>query len=316
MNSAILLKYALLIAAACTLSVVFALNRRQANQRDYTLKSALKDLYSSVREYASRYTFPFMKSSYQRKYADEKEIILVIPSYKNAEWYKWNIESILMQNYNNYRVIYIADGCTSPNYDGTGELVEEHLNNHPLKEKFTVIKNQERKGALRNLYEAIITCPDNAIIATLDGDDWLYHENVLALLNDLYHDDIWLTHGTFIEYPTRLVRWSEAIPENVIEGNNFRSYKCASHLRTFYAWLFKKIKKEDLLDQHDEFYPMTWDQAMMFPMCEMAGKRQAFIAEPIYVYNTANQINDWKVNAQLQRDLEQEIRNKEKYQSL
>jgi hypothetical protein len=61
---------------------------------------------------------------------------------------------------------------------------------------------------------------------------------------------------------------------------------------------------------------MTWDQAMMFPMIEMAAERHAFISEPIYVYNMANPINDNKVDPQLQRDLEALIRAKPPYKRL
>jgi hypothetical protein len=79
--------------------------------------------------------------------------------------------------------------------------------------------------------------------------------------------------------------------------------------------LFKKIEIEDLLDG-DEFFSMTWDFAIMFPMIEMAGNRHAFISDIVYVYNTANQINDNKVNAQLQRDLDIVLRNMPCYQRL
>ena len=95
----------------------------------------------------------------------------------------------------------------------------------------------------------------------------------------------------------------------------FRTYRCPSHLKTFYAWLFKKIDVEDL-KIGGEFFPMTWDQAMMFPMLEMAGDRHAFIKETLYVYNMTNPINDNRVNAKLQRDLEKRIRSKPSYDKL
>ena len=95
----------------------------------------------------------------------------------------------------------------------------------------------------------------------------------------------------------------------------FRTYRCPSHLKTFYAWLFKKIDVEDL-KIGGEFFPMTWDQAMMFPMLEMAGDRHAFIKETLYVYNMTNPLSDNRVNAQLQRDLEKWIRSKPSYDKL
>ena len=283
----------------------------------HTIKNFVHNNASLIKnKIRGRYTeFPFIQSNYKRRHKAEQPMVIVIPSYNNALWYAQNLKSIFKQKYSNYRIIYIADGCGSPNYDGTAELVEQYIATHHMEDKVTLIKNYERRGALYNLYHAIHSCDDDEIIITVDGDDALAHDQVLAALNDFYTDkDIWLTHGSFIEYPTGAHRWSENIPAHIINSNEFRSFKCASHLRTFKAWLFKEIKEEDL-KYNGEFYTMTWDQAIMFPMCEMAGERQIFL-DIVYVYNVANQINDCKVNAQLQRDLEKHIRAMPKYSKL
>ena len=65
-----------------------------------------------------------------------------------------------------------------------------------------------------------------------------------------------------------------------------------------------------------QFFPMTWDMAMMYPMIEMCGERHAFISDVIYCYNIANQINDNKVNPQLQNDLDKYIRSLPPYKKL
>lgn len=265
---------------------------------------------------SSPFTF-FKRGIYKRKHEVEKPIVIIIPSYNNVQYYYYNLASVFEQQYTNYRVIFIADGCGCPEYDGTGELTENLIVQSPLKNKFTIIKNKERKGALYNLYHAICSCDDNEIVVTLDGDDWFYHDRVLSQVNDIYTEyNVWVTHGRFIEYPTRANHWSLPIPTEITKANKFRSYRCPSHLRTFYAWLFKKIELEDLMKE-DQFYAMTWDQAMMFPMFEMAGERHYYIESPYtYVYNVANAINDCKVNAPLQRTLEEEIRSKMPYTRL
>ena len=88
-----------------------------------------------------------------------------------------------------------------------------------------------------------------------------------------------------------------------------------SHLRTFYAWIFKKIALEDLLYE-GKFFTMTGDMAIMLPILEMAGERHLFISEPIYIYNMTNPINHGKVNAELQRALDRYIRSMPPYQRL
>ncbi|WP_079989573.1 glycosyltransferase family 2 protein [Candidatus Protochlamydia phocaeensis] len=271
----------------------------------------------------------------------EKDLVIIIPSFNNMEWLESNLDSILAQNYTNYRILYVDD-CSN---DGTGEAVREWLKDRHVDFReiafdegrfegipdttegfsalvndenhyFTLIRNQIRCGALTNLYRAIQSCRDHEIVVTVDGDDWLYDADVLKRVNKAYlSGQVWLTHGCLIEYPWGNVTWSEPVPPAIVSQNAFRMVKCPSHLRTFYTWLFKKIKLDDLLYE-GRFFPVTWDMAMMFPMIEMAGERHAYLSEVNYVYNMANQLNDNKVNAQLQNELDAFIRHKEPYQRL
>ncbi len=58
----------------------------------------------------------------------------------------------------------------------------------------------------------------------------------------------------------------------------------ASHLRSAYTWLFKKIKLEDL-KKENEFIHSATDLATMYPMLEMAGKNKVkFIRDVLYLY--------------------------------
>jgi glycosyltransferase involved in cell wall biosynthesis len=243
----------------------------------------------------------------------EKPIVILTTSYKNHRWVRQNIESIFAQDYKNYRVIYVDDA--SP--DGTADAVQSIVDAHPRKLNFELIRNRERIGALANIYYTIHNlCADEEIIVNLDGDDWFYDNQVLKKINAAYlKRGVWLTHGTLIEYPAKVVAWSRPIPRKNIVQNTFRQYRCPSHLRTFYAWLFKKIKLEDLL-YNGQFFTMTWDQAMMFPMIEMAGLKHEFIPDITYVYNMSNPINDYKVDPQYQRSLEAFIRSKTPYEPL
>lgn len=244
----------------------------------------------------------------------EKPLVVVVPSYNNLDWYEENLSSIFMQKYSNYRVVYIDD-C-SP--DGTGDAVKQYVRKVGQQSRFTLIKNPKRLGSpLANHYQAIVNhCDDDEIVLCLDGDDWLAHERVFSIINNAYStEDIWATHGTLQEYPQGVVSWSIPIPENVIALNKFRHFRCPSHLKTFYAWLFKQIKVEDLM-YNGEFFLATGDQAMMFPIIEMAGKRHKFIPNILYIYNMSNPFGESIVATQLQRDMEQEVRNREPYQPL
>jgi alpha(1,3/1,4) fucosyltransferase len=241
----------------------------------------------------------------------EKPFVIVIPSYNNAEWHKRNLDSIRSQAYNNFRAIYIDDCST----DETGHYVEEYIQSHGLEEWITLIQNENRVGALANLYHAIWLCSPDEIVINLDGDDWFSHRDVLSNLNRVYADsDVWLTYGQFIYYPSYHIGFGNEISKEIIEQNAFRSLTSGgtTHLRSYYAGLFQRIKKEDLFYQGD-FCQASYDMAIMFPMLEMAGKHSRFVPDISYVYNVSNQINDHKINYGDQAAIDRYLRTQEKY---
>jgi glycosyltransferase involved in cell wall biosynthesis len=275
-------------------------------------------------------------------YAENPPIVVVIASYNNENWHEQNLSSIFEQKYDNYRIIYINDA--SP--DRTGELVEKSINaftddyqvvtfdSSPEEDIqtatenfkklvnnnsnfFTLVNNTHRHGSpLSNHYRAISSCQDHEIIALIDGDDWLKHDHVLQQIGDFYASgNVWFTHGKLIEHPHNKVGWSMKAPPEIVKKNAFRKYRMPSHLKTFYTGLFKKVRLEDLLYK-GSFCPMAGDMALVFPMIEMAGERHAFSEEINYVYNMANGINENKVNAQLQRDVDAHISALPPYQRL
>lgn len=243
-----------------------------------------------------------------------KHFVIVITSYNNQQWYLKNIMSACGQEYDNFEIIF-TDDC-SP--DKTGDLVEEFLENNPPRCKITLIKNHTRCGAFQNIYRSISRCKPNDIVVSLDGDDWLANNQVLSHLNSVYaNKNVWMTHGQFLMYPGNTVcDWAQKMPPTVVKNNAYRSYRnIPTHLRTFYVWLFRTIKLEDLLHE-GSFYPVTWDMAFMLPMMELSGGNHAFIDKILYIYNTGNPLNDYKTNRALQRTLELKIRAKKSYESL
>lgn len=243
----------------------------------------------------------------------EKPIVIIIPSFNNGDWYKRNLDSVFMQRYENYRVIYIDDYSS----DDTGKLVEAYVYEHSMADRFIMIKNKNRVGALMNLYRAIHSCEDYEIIVTLDGDDWFKHELVLARINAVYQDDnVWMTYGQYEQYPSGRVGLCRPYPSHIQEGCHYREYDwIASHLRTFYAGLFKRIKLRDLMYEKTLF-PVTWDLAMMFPMLEMAAGRYKCLHDVLYIYNYQTPHNDAKLRLYEQMHCEYLIRAKQKYKKI
>jgi glycosyltransferase involved in cell wall biosynthesis len=240
----------------------------------------------------------------------EKPIVVVIPSYNNKEWYKQNLDSVLSQNYSNFRVVYIDDA--SP--DGTGNLVKAHIKQKKAKKRVTLVQNSKRVGALANVYKGIWMCAPHEIVANLDGDDWFQDNNVLAKLNQVYSDrNVWVTYGQFVYWPCGSPGWAAELPSHVIQENSYREHSwTTTALRSFYAGLFHKIKIDDLLFK-GEFFPMAGDLAYMWPILEMAGTHSRFISDVLYVYNVKTPINDMKIDPTHQQNLGFETRCKPKY---
>lgn len=221
-----------------------------------------------------------------------KSFCIVIPSYNNDKIYKQNLESIFKQNYWNYRVIYIDD-CSE---DKTFKRVQKFINSYKLENKFLLLQQYTRQRQCAARYIAYHMAYDDEILVMLDGDDWLYDNQVLTKLNDFYkNNDILVSYGSFYEFSNGQISTTlygkRNYPPEIKLTRDYRNYDwISSHLRTGYAKLFKNINLEDLLDESGKFYELASDFAEMIPVLEMSGDKNLNICEPMYVYNKENSI--------------------------
>ncbi|MBI1814655.1 MAG: glycosyltransferase family 2 protein [Deltaproteobacteria bacterium] len=240
-----------------------------------------------------------------------KSFVVVIPSYNNAVWCPRNLDSVLNQDYPLFRVIYVDDAST----DDTSRLVGEHLAARARADRVTFLQNEFRAGAAANIDRAVRSCDPSEIVVLVDGDDFLAHRQVLARLNAIYQDpDVWVTWGQFTRFPQGSEGFCAPIPSEIVSANAFRDYPfVASHLRTFYAGLYHRIRPVDVQDSDGRFFATAGDVAHMFTLMEMAGPRARFVAEVLYLYNRENPLNDDKVDRAAQHRTEMEIRGKARY---
>lgn len=245
----------------------------------------------------------------------QPEFVLVTPSYNNERWCIKNIEAAVKQEYIRWRMI-IIDDCST---DQTRKLLENFIIERGLLDRVTLISNQTRQGALKNIYNTVHACEDHEIIILYDGDDWFLHNKALSRIAQEYEDaNTWMTYGSWQAYPNSNSKGNcRPLHPRWIKERAFREVSyVTSHPRTFYAWLFKKIAQEDLL-YNGEFFQTTWDLAIMFPLLEMSSNNHIkYIPDLLYVYNMDNPINDYKCHAELQQFLDQYIRAKKKYKPL
>jgi len=245
--------------------------------------------------------------------AIEQRIVIITAAYNNTNYYQRVLNSVFSQKYDNWHLMY-TDDCS---IDGSGDLVEKYIEQRGFQEKVTFIKNDERKGALANQYKMIHECNDRDIIIILDGDDWFASDMVLACMNEAYaNPDVWLTYGQFQEFPSGSKGFCCSMPKDIVRRNAFRDFShIPSHLRTFYAGLFKRIKKEDLMSNGD-FFKMSGDIAAMMPMIEMARDHFKFIPRILLTYNAETPLNDHKISKKMQREIDLEIRSRRRYDKI
>ncbi len=250
----------------------------------------------------------------------DTSFVFVVCSYNNEQWIEKNLDSLFSQTYANYRVIYVNDCST----DSTDTAVKNYLAEHNIPEnKFLYLHTAQRNYKLHNFYNALHDyCENNEVIVEIDGDDWLANEHVLEILNTLYSTQtIWMTYGGFVSWPQPFKRLkAHAISYEIIKNNNFREFHRKGYifiaLRSFYASLFKMIKKEDLILEDGTFFKEGSDIATMIPMFEMAGERFYQVTDPVYVYNTGTGIHDHQKNKQGQNIISNLVLNKKKYTRL
>jgi glycosyltransferase involved in cell wall biosynthesis len=202
---------------------------------------------------------------------------IVIPSYNNENWVEYNLASILNQTYSNYSVLYIDDASK----DHTLEKAKEIIGDRPNWKLVTNETNKRRGYNVSpfNIHIQELMQGDDDVLVFVDGDDWLYDENVLANLNQYYiSNDVWMTYGGMACYPSGLI----AFPQNtnhddiVHEENLFRrDVWRASHLRTFKWGLYKRVKMESMVySKTGDYYFHAEDLATSYPCLEMCPKNK------------------------------------------
>jgi glycosyltransferase involved in cell wall biosynthesis len=252
-------------------------------------------------------------SKQQQPVQGELPICIFTAGRSCSEYVDKCLNSVLSQSYSNYRHIVVDDDSTDGTADKAIELTKASKHH-------TIIAGDQRRYWTGNARE-FLKPEDNEIVITLDLDDWLAHDNVLATINQIYQQhDCWLTYGSY-KHATPGVRSDvrDPFPKSVLKNRSFRKHKwLASHLRTFKGFLWNNLDLDTALtDEQGNTAKMAWDLGIMFPMMEMCqpGKIH-FVKEQLYIYNDLNPLNDHKVDRQAQIRTEQHFRQQPMYSTL
>jgi glycosyltransferase involved in cell wall biosynthesis len=249
----------------------------------------------------------------------QNRFVIITPSYNNEDWVEYNLASIINQTYDNFKVLYIDDASIDGTYEKVKSIIEHDS-------RFTLIRNDENKGAAYNYVEYIdfASDSDDDILVHLDGDDWFFDENTLSNLNKLYNDyDYWMTYGRFVCYDgsDRLIESTVyGVPhENFVHDHKLyrRDMFKASHLRTYRKFLFKSINKIDLKSLiTGDYYWHAIDVAWGCIYQEMCPKNKIGVPDfftCVYNMTPKNQVRSQERQSIENHKFEVEIRNRKKY---
>ena len=108
----------------------------------------------------------------------EHNFKIIVPFYNVEEWIGKCVKSIQLQKNKNFKCFLIDDIST----DNSANVIENLISQD---DRFVLIKNKEKKFALKNIFDAISDSGSDPedIIVTLDGDDWFASKEVLNVLN-------------------------------------------------------------------------------------------------------------------------------------
>ena len=216
----------------------------------------------------------------------------VIASFNNSANIERNLNSVIEQSYPHWRVLYTNDCST----DTTHEMFHALLEQHPLKDKFTYIRTDSKKGQMHNKYHMYSLVRDFEIVCILDGDDWLLHPNVLDILKEHYTttDTKLCTSNYHTFFNNQIIPYMPSYSfyrEDEIKQKKTRYNPkwLFKHLKTGYGILFKSIPKS-YLQMNDQWVTRCTDCAEMHSACEFSNGKTTQIDQPLYVYNKDNSI--------------------------
>jgi len=201
------------------------------------------------------------------------------------------IESILSQDYKNYRVCLIDD-ASSKHADELYQIIDYYCLNN---DNFVNIKKSINGGTLQSNVQALqlLQPDDNDVCIICDGDDELYGNDVLTYLANVYMmPNVNLTFGNYLlQYRNGKRKKARQINfntnwYNIAESKLWRKMPYqATHLKTFRYKLFKHVDHDKYLKRDGEYVKSATDVATMLVLIEIAGQTFRVIERPLYLYN-------------------------------
>ena len=238
--------------------------------------------------------------------------LVILTGFYNAEEYiERCLYTIKNQDYKDFTCYITHDLST----DNSVAIVKEFIKGDS---RFILVDDSDKKIYQAGNFDKVIRdnpdISDDDVLIEVDGDDYLPDPQVFSRIHSLYSDkDVWIANGSFA--------FSNGFMGFASKQTNFSNLRevtfTASHIRTWRAFLWRKIKEKDLKDETGDYWQWSGDLCFMYPMLEMAGEEHyRFMSEVNYIYNGDNPTNEHKVDMSMVNDHSSKIKSKEPYKKL
>jgi glycosyltransferase involved in cell wall biosynthesis len=236
----------------------------------------------------------------------EQRIVVITPFYKAEKYLRKCMESVLAQDYTNWKMVLCDDDPTSSD----GYLFAYNLIHclHPdLAGHFEVEDNPVRLGAVHNQHDLVREyCSEDDIVILLDGDDRLADDpHIFDYYNNLYTNrpHLQMTYGSCWSEADSIPLIAQEYPPFVKEGKLYTTYLFNwkvpyTHLRTFRARVMQTVPENNLKDPEGNWVMAGGDTVLFYQLLNNCDPNEVYAVPKITcMYNDLNPINDYKVNA-------------------
>lgn len=226
-------------------------------------------------------------------------LIVLTTNFNNEAYIERCLQSIQNQQVTDWRC-YVMDDLSE---DGSKDIIRRFTD-----DRFVFIENSTKQYQLGNYHQILSgqKVSDEDICVAVDGDDWLPDVDVFKRVVEAYSDgSTWMTWGDYVS-----TDGTHYNPTEIGDIFTFRHWKTPLHLRTWKAFLWRKIRVEDMQDDRGEFFRVAGDLAFLFPMIEMAGRHARYLDSINYCYNVDNRLSNRFLRPEEQRRNDWTIRHR------
>jgi len=109
-------------------------------------------------------------------------ISIIIPTYNQAVYIERTIQSVLMQDYNNFEII-IADDCSN---DNTSQICYFYKK---VDDRIKYFRNDQNLGRVKNYHKALYDYSNGDYVIYLDGDDYFVSSEFISLFVEILNKE-------------------------------------------------------------------------------------------------------------------------------